>query len=586
MYWRHKRRDGSTHLILPATPVVDLTRFMRNMTITSPNKRLLLAWFLGIPFSYFAVSYMENFYPTVLEVALWTVVFHSLFSLFVHYLLGRISTEFRSDRMSASIAAVLFAALVIFVPAMYFTARPFPNLFDAAVFHLPPDLWLTFVLALIPAIPVSGWLLSIAKTKHWDESRLMRFVDENLSGLMAALLFFAVYLIFASIFNRPHYDADDIFFDADGNLYRWRYATEKYRDYYWRPAHPYLLIIVRPLVSMLALLFRGDALFAAFTLNAFIGALCIFLVWYFVRHSLGKPLYALLIAAIFGITSTQLAFSSIIETYIYLSAIALIFLVLLLKDKPLYMQVIAGLVAFGITISNVGQTFIAHFFVKRDLKQIIIYGLLITAFVVPLSLFHNWVYPNSQPYFWDISTLEAEGHNQFPPTLQRAEYMTRVIALHSFVTPDLLIIRDGWPFPKTWMFRASIKKDPMQLARYNNPLQEGLLIAWIGLMVVGGILFLKNIRKHDIGYYLTFIFTVLFNFALYLQYGKDVFLYATNWTYAILLFLALAWRDLADKRWFQIVLLVFFLLLLVNNSHMYQTMLEVSSPSVPFPVWR
>jgi hypothetical protein len=550
------------------------------------DKRLSIAWLAGVPFSYFAVAYLENFYLTSLEVALWTVPIHALSGLFIYYLVGKILREVRSKSAEALMTAILFAALFAFVPAMYFMAKPFPNLFDASVFHLPQETWLAFAAALILALPLSAWLLTTARQRKFTETRLFKFVDENLSGLMIALLFFAVYLIFASIFNRPSYDADDIFFDADGNLYRWRFATEKFRDYYWRPAHPFILIIVRPLVGTLAFLFKGDMLFAAFTLNAMMGALCVYLVWYFVKHSVGNPLYALLIAVLFGATSTQLAFGSIIESYIYLSVIALVFLVLLLKDKPLYLQVIAGLISFGITISNVGQTFIAHFFVRRNIKQIIIYGLVVGALVVPLSLLNNWVYPNSQPYFWDVSTLNSEGHNQFPATVQRASLMARTMALHSFVAPEPLVIRDGFPFAKVWMFRASIKKDPMRISTYETLLGNGLSRVWAGLMMLGGALFLKNVFKQDNGYSLTFIFTVLFFFAVYMQYGKDVFLYSTNWTYAILLFLALAWRELADRRWFQVVLLVFILLLLVNNSQLLLKMLEISSPSVPYPVWK
>ena len=126
----------------------------------------------------------------------------------------------------------------------------------------------------------------------------------------------------------------------------------------------------------------------------------------------------------------------------------------------------------------------------------------------------------------------------------------------------------------------------MQIAEYETLLQNGLAFAWAGLLLLGGIFFLKNIRKQDNGYFFAFIVTVLFYFALHLQYGKDVFLYAANWTYAILLFLALAWRELSDKRWFQVLLLVFVLLLLVNNSQMYQAMMTITAPSAPFPVWR
>lgn len=550
------------------------------------DKRMLSAWALGIPFSYFLVAYLENFYPSLVEITLWTLILHGAIGVFGYFLLGKIQNVIRERPWDALIYAALFMAMLVFVPAAYFMAKPYPNIFDLNVFQLPDGLWLAFSLALLPALPLSSWLISIARRGRWKEKRFFQFVDENLEGLLAAFLFFAVYLIFASIFNRPSYDADDIFFDADGNLYRWRFATENYRDYYWRPAHPFILIIVRPLVGALTFLFNGDALFAGLTLNALVGALCIFLVWYFVKNAVGIRTYALLIAVLFGASTTQLVFGSIMESYIFLSAIALIFLVLLLKDKPLPALVVAGLVTFGITISNVGQTFIAHFFVKRNIKQIIVYGLIVGALVVPLSLLNNFIYPESQPYFWDISTLEGEGHNQFPPTVQRAHFLVRVMALHSFVAPEPLVIRDGFPFPKTWMFRAAIRKEPMQIATYETLLGNGLALAWAGLLVLGGVLFLKNLFKQDNGYFLTFIFTLLFFFVLHMQYGKDAFLYAANWTYAIMLFLALAWRELADKRWFQVLLLIFVLLLMLNNAQLYQTMLANSAPTVTISVWR
>jgi len=554
--------------------------------VQSFDKRLPIAWFLGIPLSYFAASYLENFYTTLFQIALLTIITHSLVNLFVYYLLGRAAAEFHSSPMNAGIAAVLFAGLTIFVPAVYNMAKPFPNLFDASAFHLDVSARVSFVNALIPSFFIAMVVVYIAKQRKWKESRLFRFVDENLEGLLIAFLFFCVYLLFASIFNRPSFNEDDIFFDADSRLYRWRFATENYRDYYWRPAHPFILIIIRPLVGILAFLFQGDTLFAAFTLNALIAALCVFLVWYFVKHSIRIPLYAALISALFGASTTQLVFGSVIESYIYLSAVALIFLVLLLKDSPLYMQVIAGLTAFGITISNVGQTIIAHFFVKRNIKQIIIYGIIVGVLTIPLTLLNNYVYPDSQPYFWDFSLLEGEGHNQFPVTLQRADYLARVMAFHSFVAPEPLTIDDEFNFTKIWMFRASIKKDPMRLANYETPLGDGLVIVWAGLLLLGSVYFLKNIFKQYDGYSIAFVVTLLFYFALHLQYGKDAFLYAANWTYAITLFLALAWHDLAGNRWFQALLLTFVLLLLVNNAELLKTMMEITVPTVQVPIWR
>ncbi len=546
-----------------------------------PNKRLVFAWLLGIPLSYFVTSFLGNFYESFIEILALATLVHSIGTLFGYHLLNRASGNFQSNPFETGSAFILLAAVAVFVPAMYYMAKQFTNQFDPAVFHLVrPEAWVAFVLALIPALPISNWALFLIREKRFAGTRFYAFLDENLGGLMVAFLFFTVYLIFASIFNQPAYDADDIFFDADGNLWRVRFATDYYFDYYWRPAHPYVLIIIRPLVAAIAFFFKGDRLFATITLNALTGALCIFLVWYFVRTLVKNPLYALLIASLFGASTTQLAFGSIIETYIFLSAVALIFLVLLLKDKPLYALVITGLVAFGITISNVAQTFIAHFFVRRNIKQLILYGMIVGALVVPLSLLHNALYPEAQPYFWELSTLDAEGHNSFPPTLQRANFLGRVMFLHSFIAPEPIVIRDGFPFPKTWMFRASIQKDPMYLASYETWFSTSLAYAWCGLLLLGGVLFLKNLLRQDNRFFITFIVTLLFNFALHMQYGKDVFLYSANWTYAIVLFLALAWRELADQRWFQVIILVFVMALLINNSQLLWTMLYISAPSV------
>jgi hypothetical protein len=150
--------------------------------------------------------------------------------------------------------------------------------------------------------------------------------------------------------------------------------------------------------------------------------------------------------------------------------------------------------------------------------------------------------------------------------------------LHSFVAPEPLIrMEEDIPFRKVWMFRASIKRDPMQISRYVTDLSRVLVVAWMALAALGGLLFLKNFRRQDNRLPLTFILILLFNFALHMRYGKDVFLYSVNWTYAIVLFLALAWKELADKRWFQVSLLVFIALMMVNNSQLIFTMLSTSA---------
>ncbi len=542
------------------------------------SKRLIPAWLTSAPFCYLGAGFLGKFYSAPYELALASLVFNVGAVLFLHLILPMLEARIRAKPFDAGIAFVLLAAIAAFGWILFGMAEQFPRVFAAGTYRLEGAEWISLVAGLLLSLPVSAFVVAPFKDGNIGGTRLGRFVDENLGGLILALTFFSIYLFLASIFNQPVFDADDIFFDADSRLWRWRFVTENYHDYYWRPVHPFVLIIVRPLVWLMSLPLKGDTLYAAIALTALAGALCVFIVWYLVKRTIGNSSYALLIAALFGASAAHLVFASLIETYIFLAAVALIFLVLLLTDKPLFMQIVAGLAAFGITISNFTQTVLAHLVIKRDIRQLILYGVIVAALVVPLTLLNNVVYPEAHPYFFDLKSYEGEGHNQFPMTLQRANLLARVMFLHSFIAPAPLVRQEeDIPFLKVWMFRASIKKDPMLIARYQSALSRSLVTAWIVLMTLGAALFLKNIRRRDNRLPLTFALILLFNFALHLRYGKDVFLYSANWTYAIVLFLALGWGELAAKRWFQIALLVFIALMLANNSQLFHAMLHASA---------
>lgn len=543
-------------------------------------KRLTFAWVFSIPCTFVLVGFLNNFYKTSVEIILLTVFFHTLITLFNNYLIGRITACLQSGGFASRLIAVLFFALFLFAIGLVYMATRFPSIVDISLYQIKIN-HIYFYFSLIFSYPLVISILP--KIKKFKQTSIGLYLDENLLGLLLSFGLFCVYSFFAIIFNQPQYDADDIFFDADGNLYRTRFGTENYADYYHRPFHPYVLLIIRPIVFTISLFLKGNMLFAAYITNALAGALCVFLVWYIVKHLTKNSLYTLLVATIFGVSSTQLVFGSIMETYIFLSAVALIFLALLIKDKPLTALVITGAIAFGITVSNIAQTVIAHFFIKRDIKQLIKYGLIVLALIVPLSLLNNFIYPNSQPYFWEFASLQGEEKNSFPISLQRANLLGRVMVLHSIVSPSPLIIDDGFPFVKTWMFRAAIDGDPMLLARYDTTLNTLLVYFWISLMLFGGLLFLKNFFKNENHLFLAFILILIFNFILHLTYGMDVFLYSANWTYTLILFLALAWKEFANKSWFQILLLIFVVFLFINNSQLLYTMLETSAPSIQIP---
>ncbi|MBC7877651.1 MAG: hypothetical protein H7Y59_10825 [Anaerolineales bacterium] len=493
--------------------------------------------------------------------------------MFFYYLLGKVERRFQPQPVEIVLTFALFTLLLVYIVFMFGMAKQFPSLFDVTLFQLEKDELIYFAISIVLALPLFAWTLLKAKEKRLNQTSLFSFIDENIPGLVLGFFFFSIYLIFASIFNQPAFDVDDIFFDSDGLLWRTRFTTPDYQDYYWRSVHPFVLLIVRPLITLFSFLFRGDKLVAAFVLTAFAGALCVFLAWYFIKYTIKQSLYALLIASILGASAAHLVFGSLIETYIFLAAVMMTFLVLLLKDRPLFILIFAGLLSFGITITNFIQTAITFIFVKQDFKQWVKYGLLVGVLVVPLTLLNNFIYPDSQPYFFIPSSFTTEADNTFTPSVGRALAIARAMFFHSIVAPDPLILEEEIPFLKVWIFKA----DPMRLSEYETVFGTVLAFGWLGLMLLGSFLFLKNLKREDNRFSFAFIFIVLFNFALHLQYGKDLFLYSTNWTYAIILFFALAWKEIANKRWFQITLLVFLTLLLVNNSRLILTMLNTSA---------
>ncbi|MFN8411782.1 MAG: hypothetical protein U0Z26_05295 [Anaerolineales bacterium] len=532
----------------------------------------VVAWILAIFISFFVVGFLGNFHGTFFDL-LFIAFLSQLISLSFFVLLLTKSRDLYSSRpFDFYLSLLLFVLLLTFVLGMFGMLKQFPSLFDPKYFFPKNGQLFPSFVGIFLAFPVF-----IFGRNQWMRSQFVsRFLElckENLVGILISVFFFTEYLLGAVTFNQPSFDVDDIFFDTDGLLWRTRFTTDVFRDYYWRSVHPFVLLIIRPIIAFVSLFLDGNRLSAAFLLVAFSGALCVFFVWYFVKHKIQSGTYALLIATLLGFSAAHLVFGSLLETYIFLAVVAILFMVVLLKHSSFFSLIVLGILSFGITFTNFAQMVIAFILVKRDFVQWVKYGLIVVALVIPLSMLNNIVYPDSQPYFFDISSFGAEASNTFSPSIARGLAIVRVMAFHSIVAPDPLILHEEIPFLKVWMSKMS----PIRLGTYKTILGAFLGYAWFGFILIGLILFLKNIFKEDNRFQFTFILILLFNFLLHLRYGKDLFLYSTNWTYAVVLFFAFAWKDIATHRWFQVALFVFITLLLLNNSRLIHTMLETSA---------
>jgi len=427
-------------------------------------------------------------------------------------------------------------------------------------------------------IPWLAWGISrfgsLGYRERFKNTRLYTFIDENVVGIMLALAFFAVYLVIATTLNHPQLDVDDIFFDADAMNWRLRLTTDIWHDYYGRSVHPFVLLLLKPPVDIVAMFLKGNKLFSAYIVVALAGAVCVFLAWKFIKQVTGNIVYAALMASILGFSASHLVFGSLIETYIFLAASLLLFFLFLLEEKPMSALILASLPVIGITYTNFAQNSLALFTMKPNLKVMFRYIAVVLVLLVQLSLVNNLIFPDAQPFFFVPSALSAEERNFFPLNSLRGQALERAFLFSNVVAPSPILYTGDIPFTQFRFFKPEIQA----LSVYDTPLQTFTSWFWLGLILLGTVTFSMKFRTYKTNRLsLALLGAMIFNFILHLRYGKELFLYSANWTYALILLLALALQGLSKHRWLQITLLVFVYSLMINNSWLFDTIFYILS---------
>lgn len=561
--------------ILSLLLIVPTASSLQSLAEAGGRSRVFGAWLFACFFSFVLISFLDNFYSSPAEVILLTLILQAALGVGGYFFMGRARRVADERWFDAVIHTGLFI-LMAFCILWLFNASQQVSLFPISYFVLNGKTRTVFLFTSLLALPWQAWLhlkLKFGGFYNWIKStRVYAYVSTNLAGLSLSLAFFVLYLIFASTINDPHFDVDDIFFDADVANWRVRLTTDRWADLYHRSVHPFVLLLFKPPVDLLAFLLKGDKLWGAYLFTALGGAVCVYLAWMFIKTTSGNSVYASLIASLLGLTASHLVFGSLIESYIFLAASLLLFFVLLIKDRPLPALIAASLVTIGITYTNFAQNVIALFTVKPNVKQTIRFIVSVIVMLVLLTLLNNLLYPDAHPFFFVPSTLQAEQQNLFPLNALRVQALTRAFFFHNVAAPSPIFYDKDIPFIQFRFFKPEID----ELSQYNLPIQDATSFVWLGLLLLGGVLFLIDLRKSPhVRFSLALIGCMALNLALHLRYGKELFLYTPNWTYALVLLLGLSWQGLADRRWFQAVLLAFLFLLVWNNSILIKTILDV-----------
>jgi hypothetical protein len=429
-------------LMLPAAPSVQ-----KSMD-DGMHFRILGRWLFSTILTFLFVGFLDDFYTGFLEILGLILLLQVMFSTLGDLILEKTTRLFQKDRFDAFLLFVLYLMLILFAGAAFISNQTFP-LFPTEHYTLHPNLFSFFFVSSLLALPWLAWLDLQMKSKGLDaalkSTKFYLFIERNLPGLVLASLFLGIYLLNASVINHPRFDVDDIYFDADGLNYRIRLTTDTWRDYYWRSVHPFMILLLKPPVDLISFFLKGDKLFGVYLFVSGAGAACVYLAWAFIKEGTKNPVYASLIAALLGLSTSHLFFGSFIESYIFLAASLLLFYVLLIKDRPFPALVMAGLAAIGITHSNFAQNVIAFFSVKFNIKQTIHFVATVLVFLVLLTLLNNLLYPEAHPFFFIPSTLQAEEQNLFPLNMLRIQALARAFLFHNVVAPTPILYTGDIP---------------------------------------------------------------------------------------------------------------------------------------------
>jgi len=559
------------------------------MSTLQPLRLKQTLWFhlLGIPAAYFLTGYFSNFYPKPYQFILLSLIFQ-LSCPMIAFLFLRDTRPLDWRKSWTSLLALTVAACL--VVAAVGVSLQFPGLFNRRILFMEASRFPMFMglaalsmigtLALITSLERNGVAESLGAT------RFFHFIQANRAGVLLFLIFFGTYFVFAQSINFPKFNTLDQYFDSDISEWITRLSSHPQAEMPTiRAVHPAVMLILRSLVWVTAAPINGNKLQAIYLLLAFAGASCVFLVWLIVKGRSGNTTYALVFASILGAGTSHLLLGSITETYIF-SAFALIYFCHLMQSDRLSLKstIPAGVLIFGITITNLVQACVLYFLKQPRIKVIAGFITAVVAITLLLNVLQVRIFPKAMPLYV-LSNLRSEQNYKYDlfetswKPMGRVNLISRAILLYGIVAPTPYILKEelGAIVPNFRTFEIGIAS--FHVAGYKG-LGDVAAKFWMVLVGLAFVLFTMRLVQSpkEMSFPLSLLLCLGFSFVLHTLYGDDPLLYSPDWVYALVLFVASSYEKWADKKIFQIVLIVFLGMILYINASLIRQIMEVSLP--------
>jgi hypothetical protein len=335
--------------------------------------------------------------------------------------------------------------------------------------------------------------------------------------------------------------------------------------------HPLFVLLLNPIGQALRAGLRGAGLdhsgrLTALLMCALAGALGVV----FFRVLLGRmglaPRLPWLGSILFGLSSSQLFFGCMPESFVFSGLSLVILFALSAGPRPRPgVLFLAGVGSFAMAVTNLGAALLARASSldwarpRPSLRRILIFGLGIVLLTALLSLAQVWIYPGSSPFFMP-TTLHRDDLLSFvwPACLSDLSTRAPEVIGHLFfanlVAPKLEVTEPGG-------LRTEVDFLPIALDSLRaGGLAHGLL--WAGIL--GGGLVLgsrRGFRPADPVSGL--LIWVALHTALHSVFGTSLFLYSCQWTFAVVALGVWSLDRLAAERpaWGRVLLAVLFVLI-------------------------
>jgi hypothetical protein len=413
--------------------------------------------------------------------------------------------------------------------------------------------------------------------------------DWIIAGLIL-LLFFGLYFGLSRqlVQNTPIAKYDDILFEID--TARAIIDMTIFSGYHYRTeVHPIYVLMINPVGEIIGRIIPTNEM-TAIVINVFFGAAGTALAYLVLRLADAKISTAMLLALIFGFSTSQLYLSIIPDTAslaicTLLITYGLFTIALRTKRVPEWTWIIAGILTLGVTTTNFAQTVLCYTVLQlqemRKAKlgmffwRVLRYILLVLLIVIPLSLIQKAIYPSATLFFLPQIYIDELGYAStsiFSTPLEVIPVILKSFFADTVIAPQPIIVEITTNMMPAVTFTHSSAYTPMGYMG---------LVLWFFIMGIGlnKMFSDKKFSLLELG----LAASLGFNLILHSFYGIgeknkiELFLYTGNLTFLMLMIFIRAFSQIKNKIFQFATLTPLAVAAAINNIHILQQIISLLS---------